>query len=1011
VRTREGSPGPAPEHDREEQDPARAAAKKKKKKKQDQERRARAQRRLLLGLGGGVLGLVALLVIGVIIFNVTSRRPPAPAPQAGAGGDQGSAAPGPGDDKDPDAPPPVPWTVPPGAEVKAPVLPTKIELPWTASAVLLPGNPPLILADLVDEVPDRVAGTTQLNGKMRTRQSRVFGRLDPQTGVPGDWRVLPPAEALAPARVPKPGAPAADRKIAAYPSLILSDGTLVGTLALAQGVVDLVVWDRPALTPRTLCKLRDERPAAAQERPGLWFGRCADDKFLVVLHNGKLSALEVASGKTLYTVGEDLSGPVYLAPARNWLIVWSQDARYLEFRDTATGECRGRLGGGRRWNDIALSADTGRLAARGAASEKFAELHDWDLKTGKHLGMVKFRSDMLGMPVWFGPKHVLIGTDVFDMDLHLHVAALTARPQTLTAVPAGLPDAAAIPFRPGTTVRVEADCGSRQRNDAAVAALTAVLRREGYPVGPGGWLLRVKGAVYETTGKKMKFRAGEVEVAIPAVRGGVALVAPDGTVVHEQGHGGSFTNTRSKYFKRGNREGFRLGDFTYYYDFGGRDPAAAMAEEAWDGFLEYLDRVAWPRAVGRTPDGYRLLPFVVNNGVDPPPARAADPVVKPPVKLAPPPPIAGLGPDEPERIEVAGPGAVLPLQDVAPSQATSSFAGTDPTTTFPGDSFAKAYKAFAVALEKGRKYQVEVRSKDFLPYVYLVSATNGFVAGNRSAQLEYAPAEPGTYRIVVSGRDPMPRGEFTVTVGFDLGAAALPMELSRDGRFTHAGKLGAGDARLDGAPYKIYSLVMENRKYYQIDLASQGFAPELRLLNSKGELLADHRGTMAARLGYRTRESGNYRIIATGAAAGSSGGDFTLTVQRAPEPGGNWAAGPAPAPGKDLPLVFDADGTATVKDELTAKDPVFRRRPCKIYSLPAELFKKYEIGLAADKSFDACLYLYDGQNHPIHFDNYGEESFSAILHRQARRPETWRIVVSSLEGPELAGFTLTVRRR
>src|SRR5262249_39444224 len=86
-----------------------------------------------------------------------------------------------------------------------------------------------------------------------------------------------------------------------------------------------------------------------------WFGWSAANK-LLVFRKGKLVGWDVAAGKQVCEAGDNLGQPLALAPGRNWIVV-TVDKKYLEVRDSATGEVLGRLGGEGNWLQIAISPD------------------------------------------------------------------------------------------------------------------------------------------------------------------------------------------------------------------------------------------------------------------------------------------------------------------------------------------------------------------------------------------------------------------------------------------------------------------------------------------------------------------------------------------------------------------------------------------------------------------------------------------------------------------------------
>jgi hypothetical protein len=176
------------------------------------------------------------------------------------------------------------------------------------------------------------------------------------------------------------------------------------------------------------------------------------------------------------------------------------DGKYLEVRDAATGDVRGRLGGEGDWKFLDVSSDGKRLAGvrykplPPGAPVNYpydAELHVWDLTTGERTS--RFKDTLPGLVTWAGPNHLFHGGRVFDIESGLAVASLTTpgSPMNIHAIPSpdgrlwwsGLngqafvadipttPAGGKIAFNKGTPVRLELSCSDKRREEPARAAL------------------------------------------------------------------------------------------------------------------------------------------------------------------------------------------------------------------------------------------------------------------------------------------------------------------------------------------------------------------------------------------------------------------------------------------------------------------------------------------------------------------------------------------------------------
>jgi len=91
------------------------------------------------------------------------------------------------------------------------------------------------------------------------------------------------------------------------------------------------------------------------------------------------------------------------------------------------------------------------------------------------------------------------------------------------------------------------------------------------------------------------------------------------------------------------------------------------------------------------------------------------------------------------------------------------------------------------------------------------------------------------------------------------------------------------DPLLKKVPHKVHEVKLEAGKAYQIDLQSKDFDAFLRVEDAKGKHLADDDdsgGGTNARLFFKPKEGGTYRLIATAYPKGQPSGAYTLTVRR-----------------------------------------------------------------------------------------------------------------------------------
>ncbi len=603
VKARTG-PGGAPA----QEEPASARtgagpAKPRRAKQRQPARKDATARTALLIAGGGAAAVLVAAVVGLVVWLSSSR-----------GGRRGPVAVG-----EPPPPPPVevappapqgafpevPWDVPPGGARTRPIPAETVSVPGAQLVRLLPGPDGAFLA-------------------WAERTGVTFGRVGPATGRPA-------GEPVALGGKPSP-----------YSHQALNDAALSpdGWLAVRPLRVGPIHVYAPGAT--------EPRPVGDSEGRPDWFGWSADNRLLIVA-GGKLTAWDVAGGKPAYRVGTEYRGPVALAPARNWLVLavgpprkaHPHEAKYLEVVDAATGRCRGRLGGEGKWMALAVSADGSRLAGYRYAgpginpvhSDDYSyEVRDWDLATGRELGAVKFYNSSGEVLMLPAPNRAVVGAQLKALDLTSHVAVGAHpfpgrpagfyqvlgddriwwrgdKPGEVYALSGRVPDDPSIVFKPGVAVKVEASCGDADRDRRVAAALAGAVRQAGYPVGAGEWALRVT-AQEADSGFSMTMTGSGKSVAVPMVRGEIQLIAPNGQVVKTVKHVGRFPGQQSKFFKKSTAVLTGGGGVAseQSYDFRGRGPRAAMAEEAWERFVATLPGAEWPRAARKSGDKYLPLP-------------------------------------------------------------------------------------------------------------------------------------------------------------------------------------------------------------------------------------------------------------------------------------------------------------------------------------------------------------------------------------------------------------------
>jgi hypothetical protein len=377
-------------------------------------------------------------------------------------------------------------------------------------------------------------------------------------------------------------------------------------------------------------------PVAESGADVTWLAWAQGDR-LLTLADGKLTGWDGPKAKALFRTYSTYTS-VFLAPTRKWIACVAD--QQIDFIDTESGKLLGRVAppsSAGDWPALGVSQDGQRFFAARSKSSANAqsgapaqfEYVTWDLRTGEQggantaYGVCKMRPGTVIHEL--KPKQWLIGNDILDHDCNTTTLTLTLPtdadtfplayfgdrlwfPVARGSNPAGgraatmlmskqipgdlvnLPTIkpAGIVFRPGTKVKITANMANDDRNSLVKGKYDAALRSEGFEIGDGGWTLEINGSAIDT-GDKITFSFGS-EVSVPSVNGNARLISPDGTIVGLTSFGGTFGRTRSKYYISSGS-----GGTSTQYTFGGRNPKAAMLEEAWEdamtGFTPKFPRI------------------------------------------------------------------------------------------------------------------------------------------------------------------------------------------------------------------------------------------------------------------------------------------------------------------------------------------------------------------------------------------------------------------------------------
>jgi hypothetical protein len=198
------------------------------------------------------------------------------------------------------------------------------------------------------------------------------------------------------------------------------------------------------------------------------------------------------------------------------------------------------------------------------------------------------------------------------------LAAIKPAQGTLRAVrllPAGQPLDPAWLLDKRSPITVEANLDNAGRSDELARNMARQLTNAGFTVGPGGW--RVTADCRETLVQFSPYARWVGNQPVPAMEVNWRLVGPDGkTVVWEQSKLVQFDG-QSRYRKDAKSTGKTIGmmeEVKVEFDFGGRNPRAAILEELQEKSVYLLMDVPTARYY---PHGKQLLELPVKAAVEP----------------------------------------------------------------------------------------------------------------------------------------------------------------------------------------------------------------------------------------------------------------------------------------------------------------------------------------------------------------------------------------------------------
>jgi S1-C subfamily serine protease len=201
-------------------------------------------------------------------------------------------------------------------------------------------------------------------------------------------------------------------------------------------------------------------------------------------------------------------------------------------------------------------------------------------------------------------------------------------------------------------------------------------------------------------------------------------------------------------------------------------------------------------------------------------------------------------------------------------------------------------QTFNLVLKKGKPCIVELKSKDFDPYVRLenmagLSVKLEDVGGEGKSSLTYTPLADGVFRAVVTAYNYKP-GAFELKVGegappkeYEVKPAGLDIAAS----LTQTDPLDIELGKFTQFRCKIYHIKMQAGQKYQLEVTTNQFDPILRIEDGRGKELAFDRnsgGQLHPRIVFAPSTDSVFRVIVSHYDARL--GNFSLNVRPLPPP-------------------------------------------------------------------------------------------------------------------------------
>jgi hypothetical protein len=306
-------------------------------------------------------------------------------------------------------------------------------------------------------------------------------------------------------------------------------------------------------------------------------------------------------------------------------------------------------------------------------------------------------------------------------------------------------------------------------------------------------------------------------------------------------------------------------------------------------------------------------------------------------------------------------------------------------------------KIYPVHLEKGKSYQIDLRSADykyFDPLLLLRDAQGRTLqqdddsGGGVNARLTFTPKETADYQVVATTSPLGQTGRFSLIIGAP-GTVTGPDTITlQNGLSVIRAHIADGDPQDQGKQGRIFQCNFTKGKRYRLCMENTPIDPYLYLLGPDGTKLAeddDSLGNFNAQIFWDAALDGTYRIVAT-THNGKVLGPFKLTVA-------------------ELDTLLLQNGKATATAQLSPDAPRMEMKPSRAGAVTLEGGKWYRFTMASS-DFNPYLYLLGPTNKVLTKENYTYGGINSEIIWSSPAPGTYYLLATSYDRKG-GNFTLT----